>query len=275
MKEGWVVAYIIYCDESADKGPKYCDFFGGCILNSSDEYEIRTALEAKKKELNLFGEIKWTKVTESYLGKYIEVIDLFFEFIKARKVKVRIMFRSAGDGAEAGEEEKSDDKYFKLYYQFIKHAFGLKNIPKECCPANIILYLDTLPDKHGTRDRFKDYLSNMPDTLDFEGVDIYIRPRDIIEVDSKDHVILQCADIILGAMNFKLNGFNLKKEPGARTRGKRTIAKEKLYDHIRGKICEIYPNFNVGVSTGLHEDNQHWEGPYEHWRFQRKEIKNA
>jgi hypothetical protein len=32
------MAYIIYCDESADKGEKFRDFFGGCIINSKDQY---------------------------------------------------------------------------------------------------------------------------------------------------------------------------------------------------------------------------------------------
>ena len=47
------MAYIIYCDESAGKGIKYSDFFGGCILNSTNQFEITKALEEKKEELSL------------------------------------------------------------------------------------------------------------------------------------------------------------------------------------------------------------------------------
>lgn len=73
---------------------------------------------------------------------------------------------------------------------------------------------------------------------------------------------------ILIDMNFKLNGFNKIKPEGSRTRGKRTIAKEKLYKHIHGKICEIHPTFNIGVSTGSRGyENPHWNSPYEHWLF--------
>ncbi len=28
--------YILYCDESEDKGPKYSDFFGGCMVSAKD-----------------------------------------------------------------------------------------------------------------------------------------------------------------------------------------------------------------------------------------------
>ena len=58
-------------------------------------YEPRKELsEEKKQELNLFGEIKWTKVTANYLNKYLEMMDLYFKFIKEGKIKVRIMFQA-------------------------------------------------------------------------------------------------------------------------------------------------------------------------------------
>ncbi len=262
------MAFIIYCDESSDKGEKFIDFFGGCMIDSKDQFEIIEALEAKKKELNLYREVKWTKVTENYLDKYIELIDVFFDYVKAGKIKVRIMFRSVDDAAAFAGNRTVDDKYFKLYYQFLKHAFGLKSIPKDKTPTNIIINLDTLPDKHGKRDEFKKYLREMPLTSDFSRADITIRERDIIEVDSKKHVLLQCTDIVLGAMYFKLNGLNKAIQPGKSRRGKKTIAKEKLYKHIYERICEIHPRFNAGVSTGYRGmDNHHWESPYEHWDF--------
>lgn len=267
------MTYIIYCDESSEHGGKFGDFFGGCIINSKDLYEVTTALEERKKELNLNNEIKWTRVSANYLDKYISMVDLFFEYVKAGKVKVRIMFRRTEDKPARRELSFSQEKYFKLYYQFIKHAFGLMSIPEECTPANIIINLDTLPDKHGQRDEFKMYLQNMPNTRDFCYADISIRDRDIIEVDSKDHVLMQCTDIVLGAMNFKLNGLDQVLQPGTNHRGKRTVAKDKLYMFIRSKIWEIFPNFNIGVSTGNHGNgNPHWEQAYEHWLFKSTSI---
>lgn len=262
------MAYIIYCDESSDKGPKFCDFFGGCIINSRDQYELTQALKKKKTELHLDHEVKWTRVTENYLSKYIELIDLFFDFVQAGKIKVRIMFRSVTDAPTPVKSTSVDDKYFKLYYQFLKHSFGLMSIPTECTPTNVIIFLDVLPDKHGKRDEFKKFLHDMPQSQDFFNKHITIRERDIIEVDSKDHVLLQCTDIVLGAMYFRLNGLNTAKPEGQVRRGKRTIAKEKLYKHIQQRICEIHPSFNAGISTGSRGlENPHWESPYEHWLF--------
>lgn len=265
------MAYIIYCDESSDKGPKYCDFFGGCMINSENEYELITSLEKKKAELNLQHEIKWTRVTENYLDKYIEMIDLFFDYVEAGLIKVRIMFRDKDDNPSDSSKNSVDDKYFKLYYQFLKHAFGLKTIPNDCTPTNIIIFLDVLPDKHGKSAEFKEYLNQMPLSSDFASSNIQIRSRDIIEIDSKEHVLLQCTDIVLGAMYFRLNGFHKAKPEGSRYRGKRTIAKEKLYKHIYKRISRIHPCFNIGESTGSRNfQNPHWESPYEHWLFKAK-----
>jgi hypothetical protein len=80
-------------------------------------------------------------------------------------------------------------------------------------------------------------------------------------------------DVVLGAMAFRLNDMHLKKEPGQRTRGKRTIAKEKLYKHINTLIRQLYPNFNIGDSTGLGDEKENkWKQPYRHWRFIPKDF---
>ena len=55
--------YIIYCDESVSDGKYYTDFFGGVLVRNTHIDAIREALDAKKQELNLSGEIKWVKVT--------------------------------------------------------------------------------------------------------------------------------------------------------------------------------------------------------------------
>ncbi|MGN1143952.1 MAG: hypothetical protein ACI4SU_05255 [Anaerovoracaceae bacterium] len=72
----------------------------------------------------------------------------------------------------------------------------------------------------------------------------------------------------MGAIQFKLNKENEVKNPETGRRGKRTIAKEKLYKEINKRIREIYPNFNIGISTGFSDDRTKlWWQPYRHWSF--------
>lgn len=79
-------------------------------------------------------------------------------------------------------------------------------------------------------------------------------------------------DIILGAMAFRLNDLHKERPEGSIIRGKRTIAKEKLYKHINNRIRQIYPNFNIGISTTKSPIEKIWELPYRHWKFIPKEF---
>lgn len=97
--------------------------------------------------MNLNGEIKWTKVTDNYLDKYIEIINLFFEFIKTGKIKVRIMFAQNAFVSDGLTKKQTDNEYSILYYYFLKDAFGLKycNSSPFKNKINISFYLDDLP----------------------------------------------------------------------------------------------------------------------------------
>jgi hypothetical protein len=128
------------------------------------------------------------------------------------------------------------------------------------------LYFDTFPDTAEKSEQFKGFLLGLTKTKKWQSVDI--RREDITEVRCRDHVLLQCLDVVLGAMSFRLNDKHKEKPAGASRRGKRTIAKERLYKTILAEIRNIHPRFNIGVSTktpnGL---RQRWEDPYLHWRF--------
>ena len=262
--------YLIYADESPRKGKYFSNFYGGALVSYNELKKINEKLNNKKKELGLGQEVKWTKVTEQYLDKYIDLINYFFNFIKNNKIKIRIMFRQNAIVPQNLTRLQEEKEYFLLYYQFIKHAFGIDYCnPKENDKVILKLYFDKLPDTKKKNKEFKGYIYSLNDFFYINNIHIY--NEDIAEVDSKDHVILQCMDIILGAMNFKLNNMDKEKQPNSNRRGKRTIAKEKLYKNILKNIKNIYPNFNIGISTSSRGDfSNNWKDPYRHWCFKSK-----
>ena len=70
-------------------------------------------------------------------------------------------------------------------------------------------------------------------------------------------------------MQFRLNDKHLDKPPGSNLRGRRTIAKERVYKAISARIRGLRPNFNIGIDTGLDgEKANRWHHPYRHWLFQ-------
>jgi hypothetical protein len=260
--------YIIYADESQKKGAYYSHFYGGALVRSVDLTSVRNQLETLKQSLNLFQEIKWEKVTDQYLNKYLEMMRIFFDLIAADKVKVRIMFTSNVHVPTGLDTYQRENEYFLLYYQFIKYAFGLEYSNTEAKQVGLRIYLDKLPDTNEKRTRFKGYLAGLNKASSFEAARIAIRHDQIAEVDGREHVVLECLDIVLGSMQFRLNNLHQAKLPESNRRGKRTIAKDKLYKYINQRIRGIYPSFNIGVSTGLRDDpTNRWNDSYRHWLF--------
>lgn len=267
---------IIYCDESVQRGKFYSNFYGGVLVSSRHQESINQTLNEKKKALNLNNEVKWQRVTENYLGKYIELMDCFFDFVKASKLKVRIMFTQNAHVPTKLEQYHRENAYFLLYYQFIKHAFGLMHCPKPKGQDDIALRLhfDWLPDTKEKNAQFKSYIAALSKQPNFKNHGIFIRPDNIAEVDSSSHVLMQCLDVVLGSMQFRLNNLHKVKPEGKYRRSKRTVAKEKLYKHINKRIDEIYPNFNIGVTTALRDGYKSiWQHPYRHWVFTPKDSK--
>ncbi|TCO06963.1 DUF3800 domain-containing protein [Natronoflexus pectinivorans] len=257
--------YIIYCDESIAKGDYYSDFYGGCIVETTDAERINNALLQIKRELGFSTELKWTKVTEHHLDKYLDILSCFFRYIAEGTVKVRIMFRQNAFEPVGLTAKQKESGYFLLYYQFIKHAFGLRYCNPEGEEIYIRTYFDDLPENNEKKELFKNHIYALQSLPDFTNANIRIRRRDIVDVDSKNHIILQCVDIILGAMAFRLNNLHKAKPEGAVRRGKRTIVKERLYKYILAEICKIKPNFNVGITTGIQSNPSNtWSYPYRH-----------
>lgn len=260
--------YVIYADESVSDGEYFSNFYGGCLVESRELAHVVRVLNERKATLNLHGEVKWQKVTASYLAKYEDLVAAFFGLMAAGRVKMRVMFTQNRNVPVRLTASQRENAYFLLYYQFVKHAFGLAHADHGLPLVRTRIYLDELPDTFEKRARFRAYLAALTKSPEFRTARVIIDSQQIAEVDSHDHVLLQCTDIVLGAMQFRLNNLHERKPPGANRRGSRTIAKEKLYKAILGHVRALHPNFNIGISTGTRGDRTNrWRDPYRHWLF--------
>jgi hypothetical protein len=261
--------FVIYTDESDKEGDYFSNFYGGVLVRSTDLSFAIERLEAAKAEQNLHGEIKWTKVTANYLDKYIAMIDVFFELIAADQAKVRIMFTNNSYVPTGLSNEQLQTEYQRLYYQFIKHSFGLQfSHCEHDGPKRVRLNIDQMPTNNEETAQFKSYVVGLQSNPNMRQADVHFDAQQIAEVSSHDHVLLQCLDIVLGSMSFRLNNKHKMIPEGKRRRGKKTVAKEKLYKHILKRIREIYPNFNVGESTGKKGSRENfWRHRYRHWKM--------
>jgi len=266
--------YILYADESISNGKYYSNFYGGALIRSDHLRLCQEELFKIKKKLKIGAEIKWSKVSKSYLEKYKKFTNKILDLVAENKIKFRIMFMQNATVPVGLSADDKELEYYKLYYQFIKHAFGFQYIDSNE-QIRLRIYLDKLPEMKERNKRFKSYISSLEKNPDFRRAGIKIPEDQIAEIDSKKHILLQSVDVILGAMAFRLNDKHKRKKPGSNRRGNRTIAKEKLYKFIRSKISEeIYKNINIGITTGIQGDiTNRWKHPYRHWKFEPKNHK--
>ena len=206
--------YLIFCDESDVAGAYYSNFYGGVMVGSSQYDRITARLNAEKTRLNLFGEVKWSKVLAPYLAKYQDLIRVFFEEVRQGHLKVRIMFRQNVHEAVGLTREQIEGAFFRLYYQFIKHAFGIMHRPPAGEPTKLRLYFDEFPETKEATAQFKGFLLALKDNPEIHGAGFTLAREDIAEFRSHDNVLAHCLDIVLGAMSFRLNNKHLQIPPG-------------------------------------------------------------
>jgi hypothetical protein len=260
--------YIIFCDESDIKGQFYSHFYGGVLIEASKQQFIEKELQCVKDEINIFfGEMKWEKITRPYVEKYVVFINRVFDIVDRGDMKIRIMFTQNRNVPSLADYQIGND-YFLLYYQFIKHAFGLQYASGDEGAASASVLLDDIPHNKQKLHEFKSYLSSLTSYPIWTQAKFSIAYEDITDVNSKHHNILQALDVILGGIQSRLNEKHTKPHAPSRLRSKRARAKAEVYAAIQKRIRKLYPNFNVGMSTatsgGLEERFTH---PYRHWLF--------
>lgn len=260
--------YWIFCDESVQEGASFSNFFGGVIVPAARHSEIENRLRIAKAENGFLKELKWQRVTEQWQAGYERVITSFFDILRAGEARVRVMFRANETGRQNLSRALRDESYFKLYYQFIKHAFGFAHAPVRENGTRLRLFFDQFPHTKERVLQFKGFLSGLPQARELRHVGLHLSADHIAELDSKEHVLLQCVDLVLGAMAFRLNDLHRAKIDGCRTRGKRTIAKDRLYRHILKEIRTLKPALNPKISTAIEPFPEgRWSMPYRHWLF--------
>lgn len=267
--------FIIFCDESTGRGPFFSNFYGGLMVDVAVFEKVSRELNALKASLNLNNEVKWNRVSENYLSKYEALMILFFEKIQQYQMRIRIMFTQNAHVPQNITPQQYQDQYFLLYYQFLKHAFGLKYMETDEPLIKLRIYPDELPDTNEKIEKFKSHVQQIAQRINHQNgkTRFSLQAEDIVDVNSKDHVLLQCLDIVLGSVSWRLNNGHLVKPEGQRRRGKRTIAKEKLQKQILREVCKFRPYFNIGVTTGVDDDlTNRWSHLYRHWNFRSRET---
>ena len=183
----------IYCDETLPDLFTSSNQLDKNLLIGSlwIESELREDIKQKIKDLrskhNVWGEIKWSKVSKSKESFYLELVDLFFSY------KDRVRFRCiAVNPNEIIWAYHNDDKelgFYKFYYFVLDKWIRDFNEYSIFCDAKVNRDLSRLNKLHeilitSNRLSYIDRVQALP---------------------SKEVVLIQLTDLLLGAASSKLN----------------------------------------------------------------------
>lgn len=177
--------FNIYCDESCHIEHDGKPFmFLGSISCAYPQVKRHTARIKELKDKHRFNaEIKWSNVSKSKIGFYIELIDYFFD--------TDLRFRSIGIEKSNIDYESFncsyDDFYYKMYYLLLNY------------------HIDTL-DHYNVYLDIKDTLSARKVRKLREILNVkYGVFRNVQNIISKESLLMQLADFIMGAISYNAN----------------------------------------------------------------------
>lgn len=238
--------YHIYCDESRQSKDRFM-VIGGTIIPSDNVEQFNKTMQKYRNEQKMFSELKWSKVTNQKLTEYKRFVEYFFALNNTDNLHFHCIIID-NHQVDHKKYNKGDKElgFYKFYYQLLLHCFG-KEYYREDENDRFIVHLDYRT-THYSLNTLKTVLNRgikkkySIDTSPF----VSIEPRE-----SKKSELIQINDIILGAIGFQKNGYDLLA--GTRDSKKelvKYIAKQAglpnlMQNSLWGKIRFTIWNFNL------------------------------
>jgi len=256
LKTDPMTVYEIWADEAWTHGGelnRYWCFFGGVMGPQPDVERLETELSKVKAAYGLKGEVKWSNVGGRNLKAYRAFVDCFIHLLQNTDLRFRQVFldRSFVRVNELGVVEAKEDLdlQFLIYYQFLKHAFGLRHLPP-APPGDTNRILARLDD-HSSQ-KHKTALESFVKGLD--------PPIEVRFRDSAKSCRLQICDLLIGAAGSHGNKMHKRRQPGQRGMTDRQQPRYELAKYIYGKLRAVdaaergSAAFNWFESTGIDGD---------------------
>ncbi|SFV12627.1 Protein of unknown function [Methylobacterium sp. 174MFSha1.1] len=187
----------VYCDESChlERDRQTAMVFGAIWCAEHKRYEISQRIKDIRARHGMppSFEFKWTKVGQSKLQMYMDLVDYFFDDSDIHFRALVIPDKSIIDHNKFNQIH--DDWYYKMYFNMIKV------ILKPLDSYNI--YLDIKDTKsHSKSQKLHDVLCN--NAYDFQRNMI----RKVQHIRSHEAAQSQLADVLIGALSYKFRGKN-------------------------------------------------------------------
>jgi hypothetical protein len=198
-------SFVVYADESNthDRALAHRHFYGGCMVPADERAEITRVLESIAGELGILGELKWRKVRPYNADRVLHVMNAFFDMIEDRRIKLRVMWLPQSLDDVFTDPRYAGYGYYILYYFFVVSGFGLSRHDEDG-EVLVEFFPDRLPDEPEKKRALVDVLTHAHRSARY-GESSPFRIIRVADVDSKEHALLQCCDVVIGALGFLMN----------------------------------------------------------------------
>lgn len=199
--------YNRYCDESChlENDHKRYMFLGyiSCAYNQVTAHTDR--IRDIKSAHNFYAEIKWNHVSMSKLKFYLDLVDYFFA--------TDLKFRAIGVDKSKTSCEDFDEYYYSMYHNLLIHDINITHTYN--------VYLDI-------RDTLSAYkVRKLKELLNVK----YGAFRNVQNINSKESLLLQLADFILGALSYDKNEQEKNNEA-------KCLIVERIKKRANGRWCD-------------------------------------
>ena len=185
--------FEVYCDEShpdlltsRKSHAKYL-VIGSLWLPADLRQPIKERVTELRRKHEVWGEVKWSKVSKNKLAFYLELADLFFAF--AYDLRFRCIAVEAEKINMALHENDHELGFYKFYYQLLHHWILEHNSYR--------FFLDVKTNRDPKR------YAVLEDVLRHSNV--LARVNDLQALPSHQVVLIQLTDFLLGAASARLN----------------------------------------------------------------------
>ena len=185
---------LMYSDESCyiQNDGTDCMSLATIYLNSINKREIVSKFKEIIRRYGVNGEIKWNKVSPGNVDMYKEIILTLHGFVEKNQIRVRTLLAI---GNKTMIQKKYSEWYDSMYYYLFRKIVDDKIVTK-----NIHLLIDR-KDTHSSQNvkKIASYLENYS-----------LWSKNVIASaeNSKDHTLIQIADVIAGATSYKFRELN-------------------------------------------------------------------
>lgn len=189
--------YNVYCDESChlEHDQQSTMVIGALWCPTEQAREINAQIRGikNKHDLNARFEIKWTKVSESKVGFYTDLVHFFFE---NRSLHFRaVIIPNKGKLDHDKHRQTHDEWYYKMHFRLLENLLNPK--------GRYRIFIDIKDDWGGQKvTHLRRVLSNS----------LYDFSQTIVEtiqiIRSEESELLQLSDLLIGAVSYVNRGLS-------------------------------------------------------------------